>query len=596
MRLFTSNSVSNVDALKGRNSEKEFYRYMGDTLKGYGLTKVASFSGLYTDLIYIEDGRIALFKFMDTNEETFSVLDEEIVEIMEEEREKMFLEMRGHGIEREIPYYFVMPYVDLEKFDLEDKRSFLIDTYLFERLINGEDEMQSYLSESLSAEETDRFRLTMAKEYHIVKKVSDSRGGRGSLRKIKFSYRSLEYQALIMDSSEIRHINSIKYGKTLLEGASGTGKTTILLSTALKLAKLFPRDQFLYITFDKQLVYELKNLLEMKEISLSNLKFINFHQYISQLAKPYGLKIDNQKGFREFEHEFSKVFVKVSQIYRNKKTYRGIFLDESENFSEEEIGFLMGSIYTKKSFFVASQDKAKDVKNNEKYIWNDVDRISFDEIIRLRVNYRSSSSINRVINAYTDRVREYAEEELSTVLDDYVHKGYTKRKTEGRVEARFCEDFQQISKQIALKIKDLHESGYQYSDICVVYPYNTRKTKTKGQIYYQYIIKTDLEEEGLPFMMASDEMTNMSHKIGVTLSNVYNIVNLEYKVLLICGIESLSPEFAVKEDNRRMNFLQGFNIVYSILNRGVDEVYMFFKEEDEENIWQRLLVEALQEE
>lgn len=595
MRLFTSNSVSNVDALKGRNSEKDFYRYMGDTLKGYGLTKVASFSGLYTDLIYIEDGRIALFKFMDTNEETFSILDEEIIEIMEEEREKMFLEMREHGIEREIPYYFVMPYVDLEKFDLEDKRSFLIDTHLFERLINGEDEMQVYLSEALSAEETDRFRFTMAKEYHIVKKASDSRGGRGSLRKIKFAYRSLEYQAMIMDSSEIRHINSIKYGKTLLEGASGTGKTTILLSTALKLAKLFPRDQFLYITFDKQLVYELKNLLEMKEVSLPNLKFINFHQYISQLAKPYGLRIDNQKGFREFEQEFSKIFVKVSQIYRNKKTYRGIFLDESENFSKEEIGFLMESIYTKKSFFVASQDKAKDVKNNEKYIWNDVDRISFDEIIHLRVSYRSSSSINRFINAYTDRVREYAEEELSTVLEDYVHKGYTKRKTPGKLEALFFEDFQQVSKQIALKIRELHESGYQYSDICVVYPYNTRKTRTKGQVYYQYIIKTDLEEEGLPFMMASDEMTNMSHKIGVTLSNVYNIVNLEYKVLLICGIESLSPEFAVKEDNRRMNFLQGFNIVYSILNRGVDEVYMFFKREEEENIWQRLLAETLQE-
>lgn len=593
MKLFASNSVSNIDALKVRNSEKEFYRYMND-LKGYGLTKTVPFAGVYTDLIYIEHGRIALFKFMDTNEETFSILDEEIIEIMEEERDKLFFEMKESGIEKEIPYYFVMPYVDLQKFGHEKKRSFILDRYLFERLINFEDEFSSYLSEPLSVEETDFFRFTMAKEYHIIKKLTDNRGNRGSLRKIKFSYRSLDYQAMIMDNNEIRAINSIKYGKTLLEGASGTGKTTILFSRALKLAKLFPNDQFLYITFNKQLVYELKHMMEMKGIALSNLKVINFHQYISQLGKPYGLRIDPEKGYQGFEKEFSKVFAKVVQIYRNKRDYRGIFLDESENFSDEEINFLLDSIYTKKSFFVVSQDKAKDIKNTEKLIWKDIDRVDFDEVIHLKTNYRAAVALNQLLNTYVDKVREYSEEEFSTSLDDYVYKTYTKRKTMGKVESHFFAEFSEVSRNIAQKIRQLVEEGYQYSDICVVYPYNNRKTKMKGQTFYRYIIKNDLEEQSIPFMIATDEIINMSHKIGVTLSNVYNVFNLEYKVILFCGIESLTPEFALRDGSERENFLEGFNIVYSILNRGVDELYLFFKKE-EENQWKKLLVEALEQ-
>lgn len=595
MKLFASNSVSNIDALKVRNSEKEFYRYMADDLKGYGLTKAVPFSGVNIDLIYMEYGKVALFKFMDTNEETFSILEEELVEIMEEEREKLFSEMKRAGIDKAVPYYFVMPYVDLRNFDFEDETTLIIDRYLFEKMINHEDEFSKYLSETLSAEETDFFRFTMAKEYHVIKKSMDNRGNRGSLRKIRFSYRSLDYQAMIMDTNEIRAINSVKYGKTLLEGASGTGKTTILFSRAVKLAKLFPNDQFLYVTFNKQLVYELKNMMGMKEISLSNFKVINFHQYISQLAKPYGLRLDPQKGYQGFEREFNKLFSKVVQIYRNKRDYRGIFLDESENFSDEEIQFLLDSIYTKKSFFIVSQDKAKDIKNSEKSLWKDIDSVDFDEVIRLKTNYRNAAELNRLINAYTDKVRDYAEEVFSTQLDDYVHKSYTKRKTNGKVQSSSFSDFSEASQNIARKVYELVQDGYRYSDICIVYPYNMRKTKTKGQVFYQYIIKNDLEEHGIPFIIATDEMTNMSHKIGVTLSNVYNMFNLEYKVLIFCGIESLTPEFIVKEEVQREYFLQGFNIVYSILNRGVDELYLFFKKEKEENQWKKLLVEALEE-
>lgn len=591
MKLFAANSTSNVDALKVRNSEKYFYRYMADTLKGYGITKVVPFTSVYADLFYLEKGKIGLFKFMDTNEEAFSILGEEIAEIMEEERDKLFEMIKEQGILCEIPCFYIMPYVDLEAFGMEDKRSYIIDREPFERLINQEDAFSNYLSDTLDTETMEHIRLTLAKDYHIFKKSTDNRNARGTMKKIFFPYKELSYQALFMDANEIRYINSIKYGKTLLEGSSGTGKTTILFSRAIKLAKLFPNDHFLYFTFDKQLVYELNNMMEMKKIRLDNLKVINFHQYIAQLGKPYGLRIDGGKGYRSFAAEFHKIFRKVTQIYKEKPMFRGIFLDESENFSDEEIDFLSECVYPKKSFFVVSQDKAKDIKNTEQSIWKGTDRVYFDEVISLKVNYRSSVQINTFVNDFTEKVRSYAEEQLDTDLYDYIRKGYTRRKTLGEIHLIESLNTAEMLKKMGEKIRELEKKGYIYSDICIVYPYNSRKTKNKGQIFYQYMIKNALEEMEIPFLIANDEMINMTHKIGVTLSNVYNIGNLEFKAVLFCETESLSSDFA-EESMDKSIFLRGINVLYTIFNRSVDEMYIFTREEETDNCWKSLMKEA----
>lgn len=588
------NSISDVDALKVRNSEKEFYRYMSDKLKGYGFTKVVSFPYVYSDFIYVHEGRVGLFRFMDTNEDTFSILSEELLEIMEEEIQKARDTLIFHNISFEIPYYYIMPYIDLAEFSLENKREYIIDKYIFERFINDEELFDNYLSCTFSKEDINYFQLTMMKDYYIFKKSTDLRSGKGSLRDISYIYRNHEYKAIFMDSVEIKNINSIKYGKTLIEGSSGTGKTTILFSRAIKLAKIFPNDEFIYITFNKQLVSKLKGILEMKNIKLDNLKIINFHQYILQLGKPYGLNLSTNKGFKIFETEFLKMFKKISQIYKNKRIYRGIFLDESENFSDIEINFLLDSIYTKKSFFIVSQDKSKNIRNAKKSIWQDIDQVDFDEIISLKTNYRACININSSINRFIDQSRDYVEENYDMGLEEYAKKGYTKIKKVGQSGYYLTKDISDSLKIICRQIHICLDEGYHYSDICIVYPFNSKKMRGNNQVFYQLLIKNTLKEYNIPFLIATDEMTNMTHKIGVTLSNVYTISNLEFNIVFFLELESVELSFQ-KHSLTEQIFLQEFNIIYTILNRSLERLYLFIENRESElpeNRWNKMISES----
>ena len=57
----------------------------------------------------------------------------------------------------------------------------------------------------------------------------------------------------MLEARQIENVVSIKYGNTLFKGGSGTGKTTIMLSRAIKLARIYPHHKFLILTNTKQL-------------------------------------------------------------------------------------------------------------------------------------------------------------------------------------------------------------------------------------------------------------------------------------------------------------------------------------------------------
>ena len=68
---------SQLDALKVKEVEKIFYENIGDNTNV--VPKVTPFKGINTDLLYIKDNKILFVKFMDTSEDLFSILDEELI-------------------------------------------------------------------------------------------------------------------------------------------------------------------------------------------------------------------------------------------------------------------------------------------------------------------------------------------------------------------------------------------------------------------------------------------------------------------------------------------------------------------------------------
>ena len=83
------------------------------------------------------------------------------------------------------------------------------------------------------------------------------------------------------------------------------------------------------------------------------------------------------------------------------------------------------------------------------------------------------------------------------------------------------------------------KKGLKYSDIAVIYPFNKKKLKNGKTIYFQYMIKKELEKNEIPYIYGDDELTNIINKNGVTISNMYSIKNLEYKAIVFCELEML---------------------------------------------------------
>ena len=53
------------------------------------------------------------------------------------------------------------------------------------------------------------------------------------------------------------------------------------------------------------------------------------------------------------------------------------------------------------------------------------------------------------------------------------------------------------------------------------------------------MLRKALENSNIPNIYAEKNLTNLSKKLGITISNIYTIKNLEYKACIICQLEML---------------------------------------------------------
>ena len=74
---------SQLDALKIKEIEKSFFEILELDKNSKIIPKVTPFKGINTDLLYIKDNKPLFIKFVETTEDIFSILEEELIEVME---------------------------------------------------------------------------------------------------------------------------------------------------------------------------------------------------------------------------------------------------------------------------------------------------------------------------------------------------------------------------------------------------------------------------------------------------------------------------------------------------------------------------------
>ncbi|GAA0862650.1 DEAD/DEAH box helicase [Paraclostridium tenue] len=586
------NINSELDALKIKEFEEIFYQTMKE--EANVVPKVTPFKGINTDLLYIKDNRVLFIKFMDTTEDLFMILEDELLEIMEEEYDLLRKKMSKIGNNINYNYIFVMPYVTI--YDSEEYNDFvennIIDKNKLYKIMNYEMSIDEYLGESNEEILLNLFLLQVCPEYYVI---NDNLNLNKKLKKISFSNEDYRYTATMLERNQIEDIVSIKYGNTLYKGPSGCGKTTMLLARAIKLARVYPHHKFIIFTHTKQLRNEIKERLDILYKDNNNIEVHTFTSFLFKLAKIYNLVFDYNTLKNNPEKVYKSLVLQAKNTIKNRSMFKGIFIDEIESFESSQLDFIREFLYKSKFIFNGFECKGLNITSNLSIFKDSWSNIKFDNIITLDKNYRQSNHLVEFVNNFDINSNEYIKSIRSNIKDDIYYLSSPIRESNKAVDIIKVSDIEEQISSILWEIEYLtHKKGLNYSDIAVVYPFNKKRLKNGKTIYFQYMLKKDLEENDIPYVYGDDELTNISKKAGVTISNIYSIKNLEYKAIIFCELEMLYNHSIndITQDYQVNDFVGDLNKVYLAINRATDylSIITTFNESASDII--KLLVES----
>ena len=564
------NINSQLDALKLKEIEKDFYYNIKDNTNI--VPKVTPFKGINTDLLYIKDNKILFIKFMDTTEDLFFILEEELLEVMNEEYESMKLKMNQRNKNISFNYVFIMPYVEIEDtygFDNFVSNN-IIDKNKLEEIKLNKNLIDTYLKKENNEIDLNILLLDICPEYYTL---SNRLHLNDKFKKISFYNDEYKYTATMLENSQIENAISINYGNTLFKGGSGSGKTSIMISRAIKLARVYPHHKFLIFTYTKQLRNEIREYLDVLYKDNTNLEVHTFSSFIFKLARKYNLIIDYNMLKKDYEKTFNNLIKQAKNIIKTKSMFKGIFIDEAESFSTNELDFIMEFLYKSKYIFNVFYCEGLNISNHLNIFKQPFENIEFNEQIILNKNYRQSKELINFTNRFVENSNEY----INTLRPNLNKEIFTPTKpilNDGKiVDIVKVSDLDEQLSAVLWEIEYfINKKGMDYSDIAIVYPYNKKKLKSGKTIYFQYLIRKALEEREIPYIYAEDTLTNLSPRNGVTISNIYSIKNLEYKALVFCELEMFyNQAINDKEQDYQINdFVGDLNKIYLAINRSTD--------------------------
>ena len=587
---------SQLDALRVKEVEKIFYEKINDNTNV--VPKVTPFRGINTDLLYIKDNKILFVKFMDTSEDLFSILDEELIEVMNEENELLKLKMAQLHSNISFNYVFIMPYVTIEDdYGFEEfVNNNIIDKNKLKNIINKPKELEKYLSEENNEIELNLYLLDICPEYY---ELNGAYHLNKEFKKITFSQDDYTYTANMLTNNQLEKALSINYGKSLIQGPTASGKTTIMLSRAIKLARIYPHHNFVIFTHTKQLCNQLKESIKLLYKENNNLEVHTISSFVFKLSKRYNLVLDHNMLKKDYEKTFNNLIKQAKNVIKNKRMYKGIFIDESECFEQKYVEFIQEFLYEKKYIFNMYYCEYLNIYNNVNIFKKTLDYIEFDEEVLLDENYRQKKAIVDFSNEFCKNANKYIKSLRNNIKREIYKPSKSIMKDGIMAQIVKAEDLEDQISSILWEIKYLlNNKGLNYSDIAIVFPYNKKRLKNGKTIYFQYLLRKALDDVSIPYIMGDENLTKHAKRSGITISNLYFIKNLEYKAVVFCELEMLYNQTISENDQDYQvnDFVGDLNKIYMVMNRASEylTITTTFNENSSELI--KIIVDSINKE
>ena len=422
-------------------------------------------------------------------------------------------------------------------------------------------------------------------------------------------------KSLRLDDEQIKIINNMRKGHQLILACAGSGKSVILLSKAMKLAKENPDKQILLTCFNKNLADYYVWRSSVAGSSLQNLQICTFHKLTKELLKSNNFEYDNR---------ISKADKNIKQLRKalDKKEieqqYLGIFIDEIQVFKTDwyKICYDLLESHDKDNYFFTisgdiSQNLNKNIKKGEA-TWHTEDE-KFPKYtgrsIRINKNYRNTIEINNFIVNFLDiaetKMKEY---DINYTTEEEVFlKGEAFR--EGKSPKIIKTDRGQLTSKIIEEIHRIQdEKNYALSEVALIFPF--KKYRKPINYYVLKWIKDKLEKNNIDYSLLVKDGQNypcsIEFRTGVNLVTINSALGLDFDVVLFCGLlpmgyfhDSKSIHKKQKDDiteEMKEEFHSNINKIYTAVTRARQELVIFLDDDykDYDSIYNQMILETME--
>ena len=516
-------------------------------------------------------------------------------------------------------YYF--PSLRRKKIDMPSLQNFLDRHVIFyDDLDESYDEPEKFKSlftnnldnanpafEELSYDDIDAITQQICPEYTIPRYICEEIHPKKipgietveTIIPVQLSGEEFFVKAWQLENEQVHLVNSLLKQHQMLLACAGSGKSVILLSRAIKIAKIHPHKRILITFFNKPLQAFYEWRLGQAGINAKNVTCKSFHKFCRYLLTENNIPVPMQANFNDLDTFFDAI---VDKTYEGiidgsiKHRYYAVFIDEIQDFDPlwYKICYSLLEDPNDEHVLCICGDISQDIKGKIKKggaPWHGDGLPSYrGRSINIVKNYRNSEEINKFATKFNNMCLEWAfQNNIEPHENDFL-TGTSDRKTGFYPQIHYSDRTRE--KETAIEIIHELKSKFQiqFSDIAILYPY--RKFGPLGY-FIQYWLSTELQSNNIPysFVSQSENEPTFYHyatRRGVTISPIDSTKGLDFSAIIICGLLPFS--YINQQDNERL--FVNMKKIYTAMTRAMKHLRIIAPDNVNNNPVVEMIVDA----
>lgn len=358
----------------------------------------------------------------------------------------------------------------------------------------------------------------------------------------------------VMDLQQEQLARSLGDGHRVIHGASGAGKTLILVYRCVHLARAVGKP-ILVLCYNVTLANRLQSLLAEKGLGEEQVQVRNFHKWCSTQLRTYHVPGPDQSlsGDEFFEGMVQCVIEGVDSGHIPSAQYGAVLIDEGHDFQPNWLRLAVQMVDPNTRSLLVLYDDAQSIYDRKKkFTFSSVGIEARGRTTILRVNYRNTQEILQLATQFARELlteKEADEDGIPLVAPESAGRsGLPPQVVE-------LPSLRQEMTYVADQLTRLNERGTAWRDMAVLH----RRTRSA------YGIAKVLERAGIP-----SEIVNRKRRLSDASSDTVKIITmhsskgLEFPVVAMPGINRMPEEHADPSDEAR--------ILYVGMTRAMDQL------------------------